>query len=74
MGEKIIDWSECALIVQHAKFVLNSFVRWSMQHIKREGYAAAHALAKDALNYDVDILDLELVPECFKNIITLDAC
>lgn len=67
LGEKIIDWSEGAFIVQDAKTMLNSFANWSIQHIKREGNVVAHNLAKDALNHDVDILELEVVPKCDKD-------
>lgn len=69
-----IDWSEWGLIIQDARILINFFTNRSVQHIKREGNdEATHILAKDALNSNVDVLELEVVPVCVKDIVMLDA-
>lgn len=68
-----MEWTEGGLIIKDARILLNSFAKWSIQHIKRKCNEVAQILAEKALKFNVDILELEVVPVCVKDIVMLDA-
>lgn len=73
LGEEIMEWSEGGLIIKDTRILLNSFAKWSIQHIKRKCNEVAQILAENALKFNLDILELEVVPVCVKDIVMLDA-
>lgn len=67
------DWNEGGLLIQDALSCLNSFANWSIQHVKRVCNGVAHRLINNALLTNMDLIDLELVPECIKDNILFEA-
>lgn len=60
-----MDWSDGGLLIQGLLTIYNSFARWSsICHVKRSCNEATHALAKDAIFCDNDVIDLVSVTHC----------
>lgn len=60
------------MLIQDAISLLNSFSTWANSHVKREGNQIAHALAKNALAIESNVIDLEVIPDCIRTVIHLD--
>ncbi|XP_042969118.1 uncharacterized protein LOC122301808 [Carya illinoinensis] len=66
---KEVDWSMGGCLVEDARKILNSSIRWTASHVKREANKAAHQLAKSALEESEDVYDIEVCPQCIKSIV-----
>lgn len=67
-----LDWSEGGLIIRDANLLLNSFAHWSTRHVKRKVNSVAHNLARNALNFEHEVIDLENIPNCIRDPVMLD--
>ncbi|XP_042939551.1 uncharacterized protein LOC122274591 [Carya illinoinensis] len=66
------NWSRGGLMVEDARQVLNSWSQWTGVHACREANMAAHELAKSALNFSVDLYDIEECPLCIQSIVAIE--
>lgn len=58
------DWSERGLLVQDVLNLCKFFARVSFYHVKCLSNETAHALAKNPVNYNIDVIDLVPIPLC----------
>ncbi|KAF5465485.1 hypothetical protein F2P56_015492, partial [Juglans regia] len=61
-----IEWcNSVSMYVSEAKMILQNFAKWEVSHIRRNGNAMAHLLAKEALSIHDDIVTMGVLPSCF---------
>lgn len=60
-----------ALLIQDAKILLQSISHWSVRHVPRAANLAAHVLGRETYLYNVESFELESIPHCIKDIVTL---
>lgn len=67
-----MDWCDGGLLVQDALTLCNSFAQWSICHVKGGYNEAVHALAKDAISCENDVVDLVSIPHCVIGVVQQD--
>lgn len=67
-----MDWSQCGALAEDVRKVLNSYATWLASHDKRAANQMAHLLAKDALELELDMYDLESISNCIKHVVCMD--
>ena len=65
-------WSYYGHIIEDIKVVLSNFHRWEVGHIRREGNAAAHHLAKWAIGAKNEQIWVEETPRCIEDVVLLE--
>lgn len=66
------NWSQAGLFIHDATTIINSFAAWFARHIPRTANVAPHKLGKHFLNLAKDMYELDFVPSCILNIVTLE--
>lgn len=66
------NWSQAGFLIQDAKTILQSFATWSVMHACRYANEVIHILAKNATSLVEDIFDLESIPSCITNTVSVD--
>lgn len=59
-------------MIENARQILNSCSQWTGSHACREANMAAHYVAKSALNFSVDLYDIEECPMCIQSIVATE--
>ncbi|KAJ0017106.1 hypothetical protein Pint_10780 [Pistacia integerrima] len=63
------NWGQASLISMDTKAVSRNFQTFLVHHVNRASDVIAHTLAKDALNIDDVLVELEDVPNCIGSLV-----
>lgn len=63
------DWSQVGMLVEDAKFLLNSLAWWSIRYVNRGANQLVHVLAKKTAVCNLNCFDLVYVSFCTKHIV-----
>ncbi|KAF5449783.1 hypothetical protein F2P56_030195 [Juglans regia] len=58
--------NSASMFIEEAKHLLNSFAKWEVSHVRRNGNYIVHLLAKNALSIYDHVVTLEVLPTCIQ--------
>jgi hypothetical protein len=66
------NWCRYGLLIENARFMLNSLHLWSVNHVKREENVLAHRQAKEALSLMNEQVHMENDSHCIVDLVTAE--
>jgi hypothetical protein len=66
------NWCRYCLLIENARFMLNSLHLWSVNHVKREANVLAHRQAKEALSLMDEQIHMTNDSHCIVALVTIE--